>query len=259
MMNGLVICVVGLTFFVDLLLIFGTNRLAGSPPGGVRAVFAAAISAVYAGCCLLSDFEVLRNGISRIILLTIMMMVAFGFSKSAGRCGLIFLLLKFALQGAAGVLGEGGLLSAVLSAVGLACLSAWGFQGRPFGNELIPVELNYRNRQWRLTALRDTGNTLQDPLTGERVWVADAEMGEKLLGLTAGQLSAPAETLASGLAPGMRLIPYRTVGQQGAMMLATRIKDVKVGSWKGSAVVAFAPERFGKGEGYQMLIGGMVG
>ena len=98
-----------------------------------------------------------------------------------------------------------------------------------------------------------------DPLTGERVWVADAGMGEKLLGLSASQLSTPTETLASGLAPGMRLIPYRTVGQQGAMMLATRIKEVKAGSWKGSALVAFAPERFGNGEGYQMLIGGMVG
>ena len=257
-MNGLVAFVIGLTFAVDLLLVLGTNRLAGAPPGGVRAILSGLISAAYTGFCLHPALIILRGGIFRIMLLSVMVMVAFGFSKSAARRGLLFLLLKFALQGAAGMIGKGGLLSAVLTATGLACLAVIGIRG-PVGEELIPVELHYKNKLWRLTALRDTGNTLMDPLTGERVWVADAGMGEKLLGLSASQLSAPTETLASGLAPGMRLIPYRTVGQQGAMMLATRIKDVKAGSWKGSALVAFAPERFGNGEGYQMLIGGMVG
>jgi hydrogenase maturation factor len=97
---------------------------------------------------------------------------------------------------------------------------------------------------------------LRDPLTGERVLVAGADIGQKLLGLTAGQLSDPADTLAAGLAPGMRLIPYRTVGQRGAMMLARRFKEVKIGSWQGSALVAFAPDCFGKNDGFQMLIGG---
>ena len=84
-------------------------------------------------------------------------------------------------------------------------------------------------------------------------------MGEKLFGLTAQQLSSPAETLAAGLAPGMRLIPYRTVGRQGAMMLAARLRDAKVGSWRGNVLVAFAPECFGKADSYQMLVGGAMG
>ena len=56
----------------------------------------------------------------------------------------------------------------------------------------------------------------------------------------------------------MRLIPYRTVGQQGAMLLAMRLRDVKIGSWRGNALVAFAPECFGKGDGYQILVGGAL-
>ena len=169
------------------------------------------------------------------------------------------MLLKFALHGVAVSFGNGSIGMAFLAAGGIGLTYAWGLPWERTSGELIPVELHYGDRQWRLTALHDTGNTLRDPITGERVLVAGADMGQKLLGLSALQLAAPAETLASGLAPGMRLIPYRTVGQQGAMMLAMRLKDVKVGSWRGNALVAFAPEPFGKQDGYQMLVGGAKG
>ena len=43
--------VVLLNFLVDLLLILGTNRLAGYPPGLKRAVPAALLGGAYAGGC----------------------------------------------------------------------------------------------------------------------------------------------------------------------------------------------------------------
>ena len=144
----------------------------------------------------------------------------------------------------------------VLCVGGIAFLCSRGLPAGIDEKQFIPVELKVNDRLWKVIAFRDTGNGLRDPLTGERVLVAGAEMGQKLLGLSASQLSAPADTLAAGLAPGMRLIPYRTVGQRGAMMLARRFKQVKIGSWQGSVLVAFAPESFGKNDGYQMLFGG---
>ncbi len=78
------------------------------------------------------------------------------------------------------------------------------------------------DRQMQLIALRDTGNTLRDPLTGEQVLVAGADVGEKLLGLTAQQLRNPVETVAQSTLRGLRLIPYRGVGQPGGMLLAVR-------------------------------------
>ena len=185
--------------------------------------------------------------------------VAFGLDSGTLRRGMTWLLLKFALHGAAMSFDNSSMGSVLLAAGAIGILYAFGFSGAGPGGELIPVELHYRDRKWQLTALRDTGNTLRDPITGERVLVAGADVGQNLLGLTAVQLSAPAETLAAGLAPGMRLIPYRTVGQQGAMMLAMRLRDVKVGSWRGNALVAFAPESFGRQDGYQMLVGGAIG
>ena len=258
-MVGYVVLVCALTFFVDLLLILETNRLSGHPPGRMRAMLAALVSGVYAAGCLEPSFAFLANGLWRIVTLGVVVWVAFGLGRSGVRQGMIWLLLKFALHGAATAFGSGSVSSVVLTACAIGGLYVWGFVGNGVNRELIPVELNYLDRRWKLTALRDTGNTLRDPITGERVLVAGADMGLKLLGLTAGQLASPAETLAAGLAPGMRLIPYRTIGQSGAMMLAMRLSDVKVGSWQGSALVAFAPECFGKSGAYQMLVGGAMG
>ena len=251
--------VFGLAFLVDLMLILGTNALTGASREMRRAFPAALISACSAAMCLQPAFRFLGGGIWRIVSLALVILVAFGFRRDTPRRGLIYLFLRFALLGLAGTLVKGSVLSAILGAVGMGMLGILNMKDATNGEELVPVELNYGNRNWKLTALRDTGNTLHDPLTGERVLVAGADMGKALLGLTARQLSSPAETLAAGMAPGMRLIPYRTIGQRGAMMLALRFRDVRVGSWTGSALVAFAPECFGQDEGYQMLIGGKIG
>ena len=252
----LIILVMGLTFLVDLLLLFGTNRLLSYPPGWWRVILAALVDSLFSGLCLVDRFRFLGRGMWRILVLAIMVSTAFGVGKNAARRGLIFLLLKFALHGFAGLMDDGGILPAILGAGGIAALCAKGLPAALGESQFVPVELKVNDRLWKMTAFRDTGNSLRDPLTGERVLVAGADIGQKLLGLTAGQLSDPADTLAAGLAPGMRLIPYRTVGQRGAMMLARRFKEVKIGSWQGSALVAFAPDCFGKNDGFQMLIGG---
>ena len=101
-----------------------------------------------------------------------------------------------------------------------------------------------------------TGNCLRDPLTGEQVLVAGADVGERLLGLTEHQLRHPVETMASGVIAGLRLIPYRAVGQPGSMLLALRIPGARIGNAAANPMVAFAPEELGRGDVYQMLTGG---
>ena len=250
--------VILLNFIVDLLLILGTNRLSGYPPGLKRAIPAALLGGAYAGACLIPGFSFLSNGLWRLVSLCGMGVVAFGIDSSGLRRTLVFLLLSFALSGAVLAAGGKGIGSVLAAAAVLAALCTWGLRGKIRNREFIPVELCHGGKKWRMTALRDSGNMLVDPLTGEQVLVVGADMGQKLLGLTAQQLSKPVETLASGLVPGMRLIPYKTVGQQGAMLLAMRLRDVRVGSWRGNAVVAFAPQSFGSSDGYQMLAGGML-
>ena len=68
----------------------------------------------------------------------------------------------------------------------------------------------------------------------------------------------PLKTLMCRPVPGLRLIPYRAVGQAGDMLLAMRFDGVKIGSRMQSAVVAFAAEGLGRGDVYQALTGGVI-
>ena len=250
--------VVLLNFLVDFLLLLGTNRLAGYPPNWMRTVAAALIGGIYGGMCLFPGFSFLGNLFWRAAILVLISCVAFGTGRSAMRRGLVFILLCFALSGAALGVGERGFGALILAAAVIAALCAFGLRGKICGQEFIPVELCFGRKKWKLTALRDTGNSLRDPLTGEQVLVAGANMGKELFGLSKEQLSSPVETLASGMVPGMRLVPYHTIGQESSMLLAVRCRDVRIGNWRGNALVAFAPVSFGKQDAYQMLAGGVI-
>ena len=52
--------------------------------------------------------------------------------------------------------------------------------------------------------------------------------------------------------------PYRAVVQGSGMLLALRFDQVKIGSRRQSAIVAFASEGLGKGSTYQALAGGAL-
>lgn len=235
---------------VQWLLLMGTNRLRGWPGSPMRMGAAAFLGGVYTCLCL--GFSWLGAPVWRLTALGLVGLTAFGLSRNAlSRCG-VFILLHLALEGLApGV--EQGLLRFLVSALGIGALCVMS-QDR--GQRFVPVELCYRGNRIRLTALRDTGNTLQDPVTGCSVLVVGADAANRLAGLTLHQLKSPIDTMQT--VPGLRLIPYRTVGHDGGLLLALRIPDATIGSWKGSALVAFAPEGLDQEREYQGLIGGMA-
>lgn len=243
-----------LSALVELLLLLGTNRLCGYPFAYLRTMLAVLLGGVYAGVCMLPGFCFLGSTLWRIVSLCVISMVAFGLSKSAVRKSAIFMLLHMALDGVTQGLGNSKLYALLMGAVGIFVLCLLGFRGVIGGRQLIPVELNYKGKHLCLTALRDTGNTLRDPVTGSSVLVVGADAASKLTGLTPQQLKQPIQTM--GTIPGLRLIPYRAVGQESGFLLALRLPQVKIGSWQGSALVAFAPEGLGKGTEYQALTGG---
>ena len=245
-----------LNFLVDFLLLLATNRLAGFPSGTWRCAGGALMGAVYSGACLVPGFRFLGNLLWRCVSLGLIGMMAFGWDASAlKRCG-IFVLLSMAMGGIALSLGRGDLLSVVLCGVFCLLLSWISFGGQVGGREYVPLKILYEGRSASCIALKDTGNTLRDPVTGEQVLVISLEMANRLTGLTEQQLRHPLETLALRPVPGLRLIPYRSVGNAGGFLLAKRFDDVTIGEKKQSALVAFAVEGLGKGEVYQALTGG---
>ena len=246
----------GLNFLVDFLLLLGTNRLAGCPSNKKRLAVSALLGAVYSGVCLLPDFRFLGNILWRLVVLAAMGSIAFGWNRNTIKCCSVFLFLSLALGGLAVSLGRADLRTLLLALGIIWLLSRMSFELGPEGREYIPLEIQYENRTVKLMALRDTGNTLQDPITGQQVLVISAAAATRLTGLTGQQLKEPLETVAARVKPGLRLIPFRTVGQSGGMMLAMQFEHVVVDGKKRKAMVAFAPENFGGTASYQALTGG---
>ena len=245
-----------INFLVDFLLLLGTNRLCGYPPGWGRAALAAGAGGIYGGLCLLPEFHFLGNTLWRIVSLTGISLVAFGFSKSALRRGVVFSLLSMALGGIALGIGGGGFWALVASAAAISIMCMVGFREKIGSVSYVTVELSYEGKRMKLTALQDTGNALRDPVTGRTVLVVGADVARELTGLTYQQLRSPINTITQAPLPGLRLIPYHTVGQPAGLLLALRLQNVKIGNWTGSSLVAFAPDGLSREGAYQALTGG---
>lgn len=236
-----------LNFLVDLLLLVGTNRLSGYPTNIKGAVLAAVLGGIYGGVCVLPEMQFLAHTFWRIVMLSLMAFLAFG--RDCLRRGILFVILSMALGGVAVGLSGGSFWTLSLSALAVCMMCLLGFRGR-VGAEYLSVELEGLH----LTALKDTGNTLTDPITGQQVMVVSAQVGTRLLGLSQRELEDPIRALEK--VSGGRLIPYHAVGKS-AMLLTKRYENVTIGNWKGSCLVAFAPNEIGQGRPYEALTGGI--
>ena len=240
-----------LNFLVDFLLLMGTNRLAGHPLGAKRALAAGVLGGLYGGVCVLPGLTFLAATHWRLVALALMAVLAFGHSGDALRRGMLFVLLSMALGGVAMGLERSSFWSLLWAAGAVGAMCVFGFRGR-LGARYLQVRVG----SCGFTALVDTGNTLTDPLTGQPVLVVSPKIAEKLLNVPARQLSDPVELMNK--VGGMRLIPFHAVGQSGGVLPVKRFENVQVGSWRGSLLVAFAPNELGRGKPYEALTGGVL-
>ena len=243
-----------LNFVVNWLLLMGTNCLCGHTISPGRTFLGGLLGGLYAGSCMMPGMTFLGNTLWRVTALVLMALLGFGLNRSSIRRAILFGLLTMALNGIVYCLGSNSLWSVVGGGVVLSLLCVLGFRGRIGSTPYVPVELSYKGKNLKLTALQDTGNSLCDPVTGGPVLVVDKDTAVRLTGLSLEQIRRPVETI--GTIPGLRLIPYRSVGTENGLMLGLRLQEVKIGNWKGSRVVAFAPGSLSMEGEYQALTGG---
>lgn len=246
--------VMALNFAVDLLLILGANFLAGFPATLPRAIAASIVGGIYAGLCLLPGFSFLGSLLWRLIVLVCMSMIAFGWNRSAIRRGILFLFLSMALGGIALGLGNGGIPTLLGASAVVTLLCALGFRTNAGKQQYAVIRLGLNGKKHRVTALYDTGNTLKDPLTGKQVILVGPEVARALLGLDESQLMDPLG--AVGCRSGLRLIPYRSIGQPNGMLLGSKMDEIYIDGVRRDAVVAFLPQSLGNGM-YEALAGGI--
>ena len=132
------------------------------------------------------------------------------------------------------------------------------------GRELVRLSLTLEGRTRVCTALRDTGNTLSDPVSGEPVLVARWQVAARLLpelGLTRAQFEDPAALLVrlGTEKPGLRvrLIPFRAVGTAGGLLAALPMDRItENGRPSAARLVAFSPTELSDGGSYEALCQG---
>lgn len=261
---------------MDYFLLLATAHLAGVPPRRGRYVLAALLGGVYAVSVFLPGLSWLASPVMKLAAGTAMALTAYGDQEKFLRMTLLLFLVSCGFAGcvlgfglvSGGVPMENGIFytdvdaRVLLLAAGAAyavltvvfrASARHGVRG-----ELVPVTLHWEDRQARLTALRDTGNELRDPVTGRPVLVVQASLLEPLwppdLGrrLSGDALLSPAETLTR-LGPyqaRFRLTPYTAVGVAGGLLLTARTDWGSVGGRRyDRLLVALSPTALGEGFG----------
>lgn len=274
-----------LNFAVNYLLLAGAARLDGAALRRGRCVLAAVLGAGYGALSLLPAAAFLEHPVCKAGAAVGMLLVAFGWRERLLRTGALFLLLSCAFGGGVlllamvkgGGVGSVGLLGSrlgmrgilVAAALSYGCLSLLlkgQFTHARTAGELLPLTLVRGERSVTVLALRDTGNTLQDPLTGRPVVVVEGEQVSPLLpevpGLDRQKLSHPVELMGELEETGLRfqLLPYRAVGVECGLLLALRMDRAEYGDkTHRNCLAALSPTPLSDGGGYCALIGGGEG
>ena len=156
---------------------------------------------------------------------------------------------------------SGRLLVLLAGAVWGLCRLLLDRFARHRGRELARLGLTLGDRTLCCSALRDTGNALADPATGEPVVVARWQLAARLLpelGLTKAQFEDPAALLVrlNAARPDLRLrlIPFRTVGLEGGLLLALALDRItEDGKPVPTRLVAFSPSEPSDNGSYDAL------
>lgn len=262
---------------VDYLLLVCSAKLSGAPIQRRRILLAAILGGMFAAATFFCPF--LQYWPMRFVIAAGMILLSFGARRSSVRQGGVFLLVSLALAGlvllVAAVLDWGmvllyGAVYYPVSWQALLCIAALGYLAAEFvlrrcamhgGGEIREVKIETQRGAVTLPVLRDTGNTLRDPVNNTPVLVVEWQAVRELLPPEAVQPADPVACFAhvAVQAPQLhwRLLPYRAVGVKG-VLLAFQAQRITLGRHVFPRMtVALSPTPVADGGGYLGLLGGM--
>jgi len=172
-----------LNLIIDYLLLVITFRLCALPIRRLRCLIGAIVGGAYAVMCFVPGFEFLGTPVFKIALWIAISLIAFGGEEALLKCALSFLTVSAVFGGGvwgASMLIGGSYAGAVIRldlgmlifafAVCYAFLSlSLSRKMRARGGELVAVKIVLRGKTAELTALRDSGNSLREQISGKMV------------------------------------------------------------------------------------------
>lgn len=253
---------------IDGLLLLLAAEAAGLSPRRGRVLLSALLGGGYAVLSALMPGSILPSPPGKLGAAVLLSAAAFGWGKELRKGCAAFLGVSALFAGAvfAAALLSGRRVGPESVAAGISlrllgvclglCWAGLRFirSRKPPDGKIFPVELRLGQRRADLSVLRDTGNSLSDPLSGWPILVADAHAVSPLLGMTLPE-PVPRDAAAlfsllsrdEALRPRLGLAPYRAVGAEG-LLLTLRPDSVL---WAGEtvrALVGVSPTPLGNGE-----------
>lgn len=264
-----------LNLLINYTLLRGTARLGATAPRQHRLWLSAALGALYSVLVYVPKLGFFNMIGCKISVAALMLLCSFGWKRSTLRLCAVFTFLSLVLCGA--VYGfycvgkvpirSGGYLLYPVSfgtllltafAVTLACRLLLPPLNHS-NSSTVPIVLEGHGKRIHLTALRDTGNTLRDPLSGSEVltvyWKALSPILPSFV--TARTLQDPTGLIEPLMAFSPRLIPYRTVGTHSGILLAIPLQ-ISIGKETRNGLVALSPTPVSDGGAYEALTGGQI-
>ncbi len=256
-----------INFCADYLLCLLAGRLCSVPLARGRCALAALCGALWAVAAALGAVFFVSPG-GKLLGALALCLCAFYGRKGFSRLCAAFLALSAALGGAVWALslhGDGSL--ALSPGLLVFCFSLfWALfdlllrgAAQKREREILAVELRFLGRGASFRALVDTGNSLRDPVTDERVMVVAPAALRGVFGEYGAlfSLSDPSEVLAAAacadpLRGRLRLVPYSAVGSRG-LLVAFRPDSLRVGGEdRRDLIVALSPSA--SGEGHEAIL-----
>ena len=265
---------------INYILLLLTARTCDLYVSRIRLALGAAFGGAYAVAALYIRAPFFSGILFVAVSGIVMALIVFGKTDQLFRAALVFFAYGAALAGLLfglqRFLNRGGNIYSVASVKTLAItffiayflLSVLfrRFARNRKGGGIVPVQAELGRRKIAFNALRDTGNSLSDPLTGRRVIVTDYAVAAKLLDeqtrdwMDISRLSDPVglfEKLVSVYGSRrVRLIPYSAVGVKSGFLLAFRPDHLTVGGVEDKkSLLAISPTRVSDGGQYSALAG----
>lgn len=274
-------------FVLNYLLLIASGKLAGEVLHKWRFALAALFGSVYAAFSFFPILQFSLHPLYKISAALIMILISFGGTRRLLRISAVFLAISCAFCGGiyaieflkgSSYLKDGIVYSSLdvkgllMSAVFCYGVLALFFRRSAIHNvgeaELVPVSFRLLDKTVELTALQDSGNTLQDPVSGQQIIVVEGERLAPLfprhLGIDPLAMENPIATMErlATVAEGIkfRLLPYRAVGVECGMLLAVRMDYIVInGKEYKNQLTALSPTPLSDGGGYCALIGSRSG
>ena len=263
-----------LNFLVNYTLLQGSARLGAAVPRKWLMCLGAAVGGLYSVLVFLPTLVWLRHPLCKVLTAVLMLLCAFGWKPGTLRLGAIFGTLSLVLCGAVygihcmrrepisagtALLYPVSFSSLLLTA--FAVVAACRLLLPPLNHSkdsILPLTLERKGKRVHLSALRDSGNTLRDPLSGGEVLTVYWKAIRPLLppDFSEESLQNPIEVFSKldGYCP--RLIPYRSVGTKKGLLLAIPL-HITIGKESRIGLVALSPTPVSDGGAYEALTGGI--